>query len=117
VIRCSDGARLDIPSLWAPSERAVVVWARTFGCPFCWWVLRVEYWPVLNVCAQRHTSRIAFRCTCRQHLLSRCIYWSAVCPRAAATSALGALLLRCRELATQLRRDIKPVLDKQVGNQ
>lgn len=37
VIRCDDGARVDLPSLWASSgERAVVVWARTFGCPFCW---------------------------------------------------------------------------------
>ncbi|KAI8472676.1 MAG: seleno protein U [Monoraphidium minutum] len=36
VIHCSDGARVDIPSLWGPQERAVVVWARTFGCPFCW---------------------------------------------------------------------------------
>jgi hypothetical protein len=35
VIRCSDGARADIPSL-VGGGRAVVVWARTFGCPFCW---------------------------------------------------------------------------------
>jgi len=35
LIRCSDGARVEIPSLWDATERSVVVWARTFGCPFC----------------------------------------------------------------------------------
>jgi hypothetical protein len=37
VIRCSDGVQVDIPSLWGLNERAVVVWARTFG----WWVASV----------------------------------------------------------------------------
>lgn len=51
VTRCSDGARLDIPSLWGPGERAVVVWARTFGCPFCWELaiqLRRDVKPLLD---------------------------------------------------------------------
>lgn len=31
VIRSSDGAKLDIPSLWGPNERAVVAFARSMG--------------------------------------------------------------------------------------
>lgn len=51
VIRCSDGAKLDITGLWGPAERAVVVWARTFGCPFCWELaiqLRRDIKPILD---------------------------------------------------------------------
>lgn len=31
VYRSSDGAAVDIPSLWAPNERAVVAFGRSFG--------------------------------------------------------------------------------------
>jgi hypothetical protein len=31
VLRSSDGAAVDIPSLWQPNERAVVAFGRSFG--------------------------------------------------------------------------------------
>jgi hypothetical protein len=31
VIRSSDAAEVDIPSLWGPNEKAVVAFARSFG--------------------------------------------------------------------------------------
>lgn len=31
VYRSSDGAAVDIPSLWGPDERAVVAFGRSFG--------------------------------------------------------------------------------------
>lgn len=51
VIRCDDGSLTDIPALWGARERAVVVWARTFGCPFCWELamqLRRDVMPALD---------------------------------------------------------------------
>jgi hypothetical protein len=35
VLRVSDGEDLALTTLWGENEKAVVVFARSFGCPFC----------------------------------------------------------------------------------
>ncbi|CAG9460682.1 unnamed protein product [Pedinophyceae sp. YPF-701] len=35
VFRVSDGQELPLTAQWGPSDTAVVVFGRTFGCPFC----------------------------------------------------------------------------------
>ena len=39
LIRASDGQRLELVKQWGPKDRAVVAFARSLGCPFCWCVL------------------------------------------------------------------------------
>jgi len=51
VYRSSDGALVDLPSLWGPQDKAVVAFGRSFGCPCCWELaiqLRRDIKPTLD---------------------------------------------------------------------